>query len=59
MPHGTSETSLNARAVFHAWQLLQKTESLQQVFTKSLPTAWGIKKKKNGKWIPQVLNDTQ
>jgi hypothetical protein len=33
MPHGTSE-------MFHAWQLLQKSESLQPVFTVSSPTAW-------------------
>jgi hypothetical protein len=31
--------SLNVHAVFHAWQLLQKSESLQPVFTISSPTA--------------------
>jgi len=36
--------SLNVCTVFHAWQLLQKSESLQQVFTISSPTAWGKKK---------------
>jgi hypothetical protein len=36
--------SLNARAVFHARQLLKKSESLQQVFTVSSPTAPGHEK---------------
>ena len=36
--------SLNARAVFHARQLLKKSESLQQVFTVSSPTARGNEK---------------
>jgi len=36
--------SLNVCTVFNAWQFLQKSESLQQVFTISLPTAWGNKK---------------
>lgn len=29
---------------FHAWQLLQKSQALQQEFTVSTPTAWGNKK---------------
>jgi len=36
--------SLNARAVFHARQLLKKSESLQQMFTASSPTARGNEK---------------
>ena len=35
--------TLIVRAVFHAWQLLEKSESLQQVFTVSSPTAWETK----------------
>ena len=36
--------SLNICTVFHAWQLLQKLESLRQVFTLSSSTVWGNKK---------------
>jgi len=50
--------SLNVGAVFNAWQLLQKLESYQQVFTISSPTAWG-KLKVCAKHIPCVLSDDQ
>ena len=36
--------SLNVHTVFHAWQLQQKSESLQEVFALSSSTAWGNKK---------------
>jgi len=36
--------SLNVCTIFHAWQLLQKLESLQQVFTLFSSTVWGNKK---------------
>ena len=49
--------SLNARAVFHARQLLHKSEYLQQVFTLSSPRAG--KSKICAKWIPHVLKDDQ
>ena len=32
--------SLNICGVFHAWKLLHKSESVQQVFTLSSPAAW-------------------
>jgi hypothetical protein len=39
---GTSEIcTWNVYAVFYAWQLLQKSESLQEAFAISLPAAWG------------------
>jgi hypothetical protein len=41
MPPGTNEMSWNIHTVFHAVQLLQKLESLQQVSTVSSPRAWG------------------
>jgi hypothetical protein len=49
--------SLKVRTVFHAWQLLQKSESLQQVFTVSSPTAGG--KEVFAKSSPHVLNDDE
>jgi len=48
--------SLNVYAVFNAWQLLQKLESFQQVFTISSPTAWQ-KWKVCAKQIPCVLSN--
>jgi hypothetical protein len=38
------KSSLNVHAVVHAWQLVQKLESLQQVFTVSPSTPWGNEK---------------
>jgi len=48
--------SLNIRTVFHVWQLLQKLESLQQVF---IVTSSLGKGKIYAKWIPHVLNNGQ
>ena len=36
--------SFDAHAAFHTWQLLQKSISLQQLFTEFSPTAWGNEK---------------
>jgi hypothetical protein len=48
--------SLNLCTVFHAWQLLQRSLSLLQVFIIPSPTAWG---KVCVKWIPHVLISAQ
>jgi len=48
---------LNIHEMFHAGQLLQKSESFQPVFTVSSPTAW--ENKKLSEWIPHVLKNDQ